>query len=94
MFLDDEIVELVLNTDLSDKERISVCLTQVRVLIANRLKKNITDSITEEEIVKEIVKVSALFDLAAKRLEAKGISLLKKGSVYQHFKQELPELNL
>jgi hypothetical protein len=94
MFLDDEIVELVLNTDLSDKERISVCLTQVRHLISERLRKNVTEESTKETIIADIKKVSALFDSAALKLRKKGIPILKEGAIYNHFKEELPSLNL
>ena len=94
MFLDDEIVELVLKTDLSDKERISVCLTQVRYLVAERLKKTVTEDTTEETIIADIKKVSSLFDSAARKLREKGINILKEGAIYNHFKEELPSLKL
>jgi len=94
MFLDDEIVELVLKTDLSDKERISVCLTQVRYLVSERLRKTVTEDTTEETIIADIKKVSSLFDSAARKLREKGINILKEGAIYNHFKEELPSLKL
>jgi len=94
MFLDDQIVELVLKTDLSDKERISVCLTQVRYLVSERLRKTVTEDTTEETIIADIKKVSSLFDSAARKLREKGINILKEGAIYNHFKEELPSLKL
>lgn len=94
MFLDDQIVELVLNTDLSDKERMSVCLTQIRHLVSERLRKTVTEDSTKETIIADIKKVSSLFDSAARRLREKGINILKEGAIYNHFKEELPSLKL
>jgi len=94
MFLDDQIVELVLNTDLSDKERMSVCLTQIRYLVIERLRKTVTEATTEETIIADIKKVSSLFDSAARKLREKGIDILKEGAVYNYFKEKLPHLKL
>ncbi len=94
MFLDDEIVELVLNTDLSDKERKGVCVTQVRNLIVTRILKYKDEIHSLDELKREIIKASNLFDSAARKLKDKGIPLLKIGGVYEHFKREFPDLKL
>ena len=81
MFLDDKIVEMVLNNKPKNLDESKKLTQDIVNLCFDRIRELFSDSKSDSEILPNLKKVCTMFDLAAKKLDKLNYKFLKVGGL-------------
>ncbi len=82
MFLDDEIVQYVLDNKTFDEKKMNeIVVHVVNDICLKRMVKNIPGEKTNEKIKASIIRTTRSFDIAAEKLVKMNYGLLRKGGL-------------